>query len=246
MSTKIEWCDETWNPITGCSPISKGCQNCYAKLMANRLRGRFGYPQDDPFKPTYHSDRIGKPSKWKYRKIFVNSMGDLFHDDFMDKGIVSGEIIYRIYYEMSEHQDSIFLILTKRSQNALSFYNDWIKESDNIKNIWFGVTVESPEYLHRIDDLLEIPAAVRFVSIEPMLEPVVLNGDEGGQYYFSFENEQGTITPGIDWVIAGPETGPGARPCDPEWIENLYEQCKSAGVPFFDKRPNYLAREFPA
>lgn len=287
--TKIEWATDVWNPITGCSPISEGCKNCYAKRMANRLRGRFGYPKDDPFKVTFHLDRLDQPLKWrKPRRIFVCSMGDLFHED------VPFEFIINIFGTMLKAKQHTYLLLTKRPQRAKEFMEVFLNICSELaydkfpnseaaqivpieftktafaqnsimmqtmSHVWLGVTVEHPDYQWRIDELLQIPAAVRFVSVEPMLSRVKLDlfRCTHGQIFHEKPTQntcwcydQGEYLTrwdckieGINWVIAGPETGPGARECKPEWIEDLYEQCKAAGVPFFDKRKNYLAREFP-
>ena len=245
--TKIEWCDETWNPITGCTPISEGCQNCYAKRMANRLRGRFGYPEDEPFKITFHPDRLDQPYTWKKpRKIFVGSMGDLFHDD------VSQQILRTILVLTLNLPRHTFLILTKRPKRmAYEIPELWDyrnAEGTISKNLWLGITAENQKCAdERIPVLLQIPAAVRFVSVEPMLGPIELDHKYKKRWNDKVPGwEMSWMLQDVDWVIAGPETGPGARPCKPEWIENLYEQCQHAGVPFFDKRKTgWLAREFP-
>jgi len=232
--TKIEWCDETWNPITGCTPISEGCQNCYAKRMANRLRGRFGYPEDEPFKVTMHGDRLHIPGDWKKpKKIFVCSMGDIFHEDVKWNWQFS---ILQIAASLKHHR---FLFLTKRPQRALHFLGgdggfhlqrqnlgDW-----PFKNLWLGVTTETQDRYDERWSILgnNIPAAVKFVSIEPALEYVNID----------------IFAPWPDWVIWGPETGPGKRPYKDEWAEATYEQCREKNIPFFDKRKDYLAREFP-
>ena len=245
--TKIEWCDGTWNPITGCTPISAGCQNCYAQRMARRLAGRFGYPETpNHFDVTFHHERFEVPYKWsnKPRKVFVCSMGDLFHDDV--------EMIhhFNIFKTIAELWRHTFIILTKRPKRMLSV----VQRMPRCDNIWLGVTAENQQTAdERIPVLLKIPAAVRFVSVEPMLGPVDLLPwliSDGWTPSYNDPDNIGChpmVEPlnALHWIIAGPETGPGARECNPEWIADLYEQCKAAGVPFFDKRKNYLAREFP-
>ena len=239
MTTKIEWCDETWNPITGCSPISAGCDNCYARRMARRLAGRFGYPETpNHFDVTFHPDRLDQPLKWKKpRRIFVCSMGDLFYEGVEDHQINS------VFIRMVNTARHKYLILTKRPERMKDFISIGTGWRGMMENIWLGVTAENQQTAdERIPILLQIPAAVRFVSGEPMLEEIDLAPYLGG--YYLGEQSLGRRS-ALDWVICGPETGPGARECKPEWIEDLYEQCKAAGVPFFDKRKNYLAREFP-
>ena len=219
MSTKIEWAvnpdgskGETWNPVTGCTPISEGCQNCYAKRMSKRLAGRCGYPAYDPFQVTLHPDRLDEPLKWKKpRRVFVCSMGDFFHQD------VPFEFIAQVWQTMNNAQQHIFMVLTKHPERMAKFISrlGW----DIHDNVWLGVTAENQKRAdERIPILLQIPAVVRFVSVEPMLEPV--NLANCGK---------------IDWVICGGETGPGARPMHPDWVRNLRDQCQNAGVPFFFK-----------
>ena len=162
--SKIEWLDggASWNPITGCTPISEGCANCYAKTMAEtRLRGMFGYDKEDPFKITFHEDKVTQPLKWKRpRKIFVCSMGDLFHDDVKNWQIV------RVFCAIGLAQQHTFLILTKRPERMKHYM-----EKFNPKNVWIGVTAENQRTAdERIPILLDTPAAKRFVSVEPMLE----------------------------------------------------------------------------
>lgn len=241
MATKIEWCEETWNVVTGCTPVSEGCQNCYAKRMANRLRGRFGYPEDDPFKVTLHPNKLGLPLKWKKpRKIFVCSMGDLFHED------VPFEFIASVMMTTTICQHHTFIILTKRPTNVIKYYK-WV---NNLKrksiascwpfsNVWFGVTAENQETANeRIPTLLEIPAAVRFVSVEPMLS----NVDIIEACDVVLDNGDIPTVQGIDnflhWMICGAESGPGARPVQIEWARNLRDQCVNANVPFFLKQMN--------
>lgn len=237
--TKIEWCDEVWNPVTGCSHSgSPGCDNCYAKRMATRLRGRYGYPQKKPFAITVHPNRFDVPRRWRMpRHVFVNSMGDLFHED------VPRDVIADIFRIMLSHPEHIFLILTKRPARMRDFVRDSIpkvkdagvpRSKDLFINIWMGVTAENQEYADkRIPILLDTPAYVRFVSVEPMLGPVNLPQVHS-----------------LDWVICGAETGPRKRPMDIDWAVSLMHQCKTADVPFFFKKDSLgnqagMPREFP-
>jgi len=216
VGTKIEWADATWNPITGCTPISEGCQNCYAKRMANRLAGRFGYPADDPFRVTLHPDRLEEPMHWrKPRRIFVCSMSDLFHPDVPDR------FIQRVFNVMTHPFSSAayhhtFMLLTKRPERILTGHAERFAEWPHI---WLGVTIESAKHVDRASILRQIPASVRFISVEPMLS--------------ALPNMDMT---GIHWVICGGETGPGARPMRAHWARDLRDQCQLAGVPFFFKR----------
>lgn len=248
MPTKIEWAEETWNPITGCTPISPGCANCYAQRMAKRLAGRCGYPADEPFKVMVHPERLSEPLRWKKpRRVFVCSMGDLFHPDvpfeFIDK-------VFSIMFCVPKHS---FLVLTKRPDRMREYITTRPRDSmkperaliqDEIgfqnysvpwplPNVWLGVTCENQEQADkRIPVLLQIPAAVRFVSVEPMLGAVEM---------LPYLLTTGTFEPweeqrGLDWVICGGETGPGARPIHPGWIRSLRDQCQAAGVSFFFKQ----------
>jgi len=263
--TKIEWTEYSWNPVTGCTPISEGCQNCYAKRMANRLRGRCGYPADEPFKVTLHEDRLGEPLRWKKpRRVFVCSMGDLFHPD------VPFDYITQVFDVMCswrwpnkeaersgdesllEDPEHTFIALTKRPKRVLDWLwwlgEYWPGDSPvNInltaeghfgEHVWLGVTAENQQRAdERIPILLQIPAAVRFISVEPMLGPVDLAGHlelkgprrtgDGFTYFW--------VAPKLDWVIYGGETGPGARPMHPDWARSIRDQCQNAGVPSFYK-----------
>lgn len=238
--TKIEWAQETWNPITGCTPISEGCQNCYAKRMANRLRGRYGYPADDPFRVTFHPDRLDQPLKWKKpRMIFVVSMGDLFHGDV----IVHNGI--RVLGHAAEAPQHTYLFLTKRPATMKTVMAYFWGKRQMPRNWWLGVTAENQQRAdERIPILLRIPAAVRFVSYEPALGQVefthiqhenlveidALNGSHGVIRPHQGKNDC------LDWIIAGGESGPGARPAHPDWFRSVRDQCKAAGVPFFFKQ----------
>lgn len=269
-NSRIEWTDATWSPVTGCTPASEGCQNCYAKRMANRLRGRCGYPADDPFKVTMHEDRLGEPLRWKKpRKVFVCSMSDLFHED------VPNEFIDYVFAVMGRSQQHTFILLTKRPERMREYlqagrYQQILniayrlkyrpeglgKGIDNPKdmrwwpNVWLGVTAENQQRAdERIPILLQIPAAVRFVSIEPMLGPVDLTGIRfdrntimnvlegcGINRLSPCQSIPNAFCEKINWVICGGETGPGARPMHPEWMRSVRDQCRDAGVPFFFKQ----------
>lgn len=229
-TTKIEWADKVWNPITGCSHSgSPGCDHCYARRMAYRLKGRYGYPQDDPFRVTFHSDRLDEPLHWKKSsRIFVVSMGDLFHEEVKYSWI---ESIMETVIMQPQH---IFLFLTKRPQGMkemLEGWKLWAKE-----NLWLGVSVENqPTADERIPILWQIPAAKRFISCEPLLEEIRLRR---GIYQMGTPNgirEYGTSVEGIDLCIVGGETGPKARPMNPDWARSLRDQCQASGVPFFFK-----------
>ena len=253
MSTKIEWADETWNPITGCSPVSAGCNNCYARRMANRLRGRHGYPADNPFNVTLHPDRLEQPFRWlKPRKVFVCSMGDLFHED------VPFGFIAKVFGIMHSAKQHIFMVLTKRPERMKEFF-EWFTGSERCgtwpkeyPHVMIGVTAENQETAdQRIPILLSIPATVRFVSVEPMLGAVEIEEyfpeydyRATYEYYREFLKMQGIksdgkpilINPGLDWIICGGESGYRARSMSPDWARNLRDQCEAAGVPFCFKQ----------
>lgn len=245
--TKIEWATETWNPITGCTPVSEGCENCYAKRMATRLRGRFGYPKDDPFRVTFHRDRLEQTLTWtKPRMVFVCSMGDLFHEDIPFEDI---ETIWQFMPDprvfKTERGPHIWMLLTKRPRRALEFHK-WLSKRWPASgswgeiwhpNLWLGVTAENQKRAdERIPTLLQIPAAVRFVSIEPMLGPVDLRRGFAKQYSRLSTSQDFMDQEGIDWVILGGETDTGARPMHPDWARSVRDKCVEAGVPFFFKQ----------
>ena len=269
MPTKIEWATETWNPITGCTKISEGCQNCYAERMAKRLVGRFGYPTDKPFKPgVLHVDKIDKPLMWrKPRKVFVCSMGDLFHK------MVSPQALFEVFNTIAswvitcrkkdcDHEDAecwhdpghTYIILTKRPENIQPAFEKMfefashlsgemalniMRETDGwpLPNVWLGVTAENQRTAdERIPILLQIPAAVRFVSVEPILEKMDLSyWLNGAPEQYAPDRWQQTYPP-IDWVIAGPETGHDARPGLNDWFRGLRDQCLYHKTPFFLKK----------
>ncbi len=241
--TKIEWADASWSPVTGCDPDdggqSEACANCYARRMAKRLAGRFGYPEaPDEFKVTLHPDRLAYASAWKKpRRIFVVSMGDLFHED------VPFRFIERVFIEMGYADWHTYMLLTKRPHRMLGYF-EWLANLGHasrhpLPNVWLGVTAETePRWRERVGILRQIPAAVRYISGEPLLSEILVG--------------RGGLTD-IDWVIVGAETGPGARYMDPAWARSIRDQCQAARVPFFFKRmsggeetpADLMIREFP-
>jgi protein gp37 len=243
--TKIEWATDSWNPITGCTPVSEGCQNCYARRGAQRLRGRFGYPEDEPFRPgNWRGDYVA-PSKgypviedplhWREpRVVFVCSMGDLFHED-----VAFGDQ-YAVFDAMRVAKQHTFLILTKRPERMEEFVDTWSLAHDwPLPNVWLGITAENQRRAdERIPILLSIPATVHFVSCEPLLGPIDLaRWLPRNPPLFSDRNQGKLGIPyKLDWVIVGGETGPNARPMHPDWARLLRDQCKAAGVPFFFKQ----------
>ncbi len=208
--TGIEWTDATWNPVTGCTKVSPGCKNCYAERLAIRLRAMGSQRYENGFRVTLQPDQIELPLRWRRaRRIFVNSMSDLFHED------VPVAYIRKVFQVMAQADWHVFQILTKRSQRLakISSTLPWPT------NVWQGVSVESTRYLSRIGDLTQVPAAVRFISIEPLLGPI-----------------PDLPLQGIQWVIVGGESGPGRRPMSPEWVRMIRDQCVRARVPFFFKQ----------
>jgi protein gp37 len=210
QNSAIEWTEATWNPLTGCDKISPGCTHCYAERMSLRLK-LMGQPNyRNGFELTLHPHALEIPLNWKKpQRIFVNSMSDLFHKD------VPAEFIQKVFATMRQASWHRFQILTKRSDRLaeLSPSIDWPP------NVWMGVSVESAECTHRIDDLRSTGAAVRFLSVEPLLGPIP---------DLDLDN--------IHWVIVGGESGPGARPMEEAWVIEIRDQCRAAGVPFFFKQ----------
>lgn len=241
--SKIEWTDKTWNPISGCSKISTGCDNCYAERMAKRLKGRFGYSDIvDPFSVTFHQDKLAKPVGWKKpQRVFVCSMGDLFHEDVQFSW---ARAVFRIMLQANHHT---YMILTKRPDKMRRFYEDLkyhddFGSMDNLDHVWLGVSVEDQEQADkRIRSLLKTPAAVKFVSVEPMLKPIDLTRSAGMCACGNMSSGCPACHPrgyllGIDWIIIGAESGPGARKIDNAHILNLAVQCEGAKVPVFLKQ----------
>jgi protein gp37 len=292
--SKIEWCDTTWNPVTGCSPVSDGCKHCYAKrdwarLSANPKTVYFGREFSDV---KCHPEKLDLPLRWKKpRRIFVNSMGDLFHPD------VPFEFIAAVFAVMASTSRHTFLVLTKRPERMLAFFQ-WLDLLDEgewplnepppptgivcilydiaepivkfhkksipkchwrtwpLSNVQLGVTAENQKAAdERIPLLLQTPDAKRFVSIEPMLGPIDLGvtgalgcnceNDETCSGRCVFYRNAIDKTKRVDWVVAGGESGPKARPLHPDWVRSIRDQCKTAGVPFmFKQHGEWLATEF--
>jgi protein gp37 len=209
-TSKIEWTKSTWNPLTGCTKISPGCKNCYAERMAKRLQAMGVDKYRNGFTLSIHEDVVNEPLTWvKPQTIFVNSMSDLFHKD------VPIEFIQKIFDVMRRAHWHQFQILTKRPERLLGLdtHIDWPQ------NVWMGVSVESDSYLQRIDMLRNTHAAIKFLSLEPLLGPL-----------------QNINLKGIHWVIVGGESGPHSRPIQPEWVRDIRDQCTQAHVPFFFKQ----------
>jgi protein gp37 len=210
QGSAIEWTESTWNPVTGCTKVSAGCKHCYAERMAKRLKA-MGTPQyAEGFKLARHEEAVELPLKWrKGRTIFVNSMSDLFHKD------VPLTFIQRIFDVMNQCPQHQFQLLTKRPEIAAHYAG----ELNWTKNIWMGTSVENALVVGRIRSLQTIPAAVRFLSLEPLLGPLPR-----------------LPLAGIHWVIVGGESGPGARPMEAAWVRQIHVQCQASGVPFFFKQ----------
>lgn len=261
MSTKINWCDETWNPVSGCTPAGVGCAHCYAKRVAERFPAVHGVEFSSksltstatrpvPFSRVIcHPERLGIPERWrKPRAIMCPSMGDLFHEDVPDGFL---DDVWRVWRDCPQHT---FIVLTKRPGRM----NDFLREPPQLPNVVLGVSCSTQaEADHAIPILLNTPANRRIVSLEPLVGPVDLRsavpckdccGD--GEVYFDsikrcacercggHEDAAGCgIEPGaLDGVIVGGESGPGARPMNPDWVRSLRDQCAAAGVPFFFKQ----------
>jgi protein gp37 len=209
-NSHIEWTDATWNPVTGCTKISPGCKHCYAERLAKRLKAMGQANYRNGFKVTLQPQMLELPLHWKTpKRIFVNSMSDLFHEE------VPTSYIKKAFDVMGRAHWHQFQVLTKRSARVLELS----KELKWAPQIWMGVSVENDKYTSRIDDLRQTEAQVKFLSLEPLLGPLPkLN------------------LRGIDWAIVGGESGPGARPVDPQWVTGLRDQCLKAGVPFFFKQ----------
>lgn len=214
-TSDIEWTDATWNPVRGCTKISPGCARCYAETFAERWRGIPGHPYEFGFDLRLVPEKLEEPLRWKRpRKIFVNSMSDLFHEDVPD------EYIMAVADVMRRADWHVYQVLTKRADRLRRLLETKLRAHAALPHIWWGVSVENRKHgLPRITELQESPAAVRFLSVEPLLEDL------------------GTLDlSGIHWVIVGGESGPRARPMRKEWVTSVRDQCIAASVPFFFKQ----------
>lgn len=246
--SSIEWTDTTWNPVTGCTKVSPGCDHCYAEKFAERWRGTPGHHFEDGFDVVLRPERLALPLRWrKPRPIFVNSMSDLFHNQVPD------EFIARVFAVMAIASRHTFQVLTKRHGRMRSLLSspsfghlvaeqgrahhigcqqDWLAAGAMLSgrplpNVWLGVSAEDQKRAKlRIPALLDTPAALRFVSAEPLLGPIDLDRAD----------LDARVDGGIDWVIAGGESGPKARPMHPDWVRSLRDQCAVSGIPFFFKQ----------
>lgn len=208
--SRIEWTESSWNPVTGCKAVSDGCKHCYAERMARRLQAMGVDKYRNGFDLTLHEDVIDQPLTWKKPQvIFVNSMSDLFHED------IPFEFLQRVFRTMKQAHWHVFQCLTKRSRNLLKL----APKLDWPSNVWMGVTVESSHYQYRIRHLRQVPSAIRWLSMEPLLGPV----------------PEIDLTD-IDWVVVGGESGPGARPMKEEWVMDIKRQCDKYGSHFFFKQ----------
>jgi protein gp37 len=225
-ATAIEWTDTTWNPVTGCTKISAGYDHCYAERLSERFRGTLGHPFERGFDLTLRAGRVEQPLSWrKPRMVFVNSMSDLFHKQ------APRAFISKVFDTMEKADWHTFQILTKRSSIMRNFLRARYGSDHGPAHIWCGVSVEDGKRRSRIRHLQEAPAGVRFISFEPLIAPVgPLDLD------------------GIDWVIVGGESGPGAREMRVEWVRDIRDQCTKSGIAFFFKqwggiRPNSGGRD---
>ncbi len=215
INSTIEWTDATWNPVRGCTKISPGCKHCYAETFAERFRGVPGHAYEQGFDLRLVPEKLAEPLKWtKPKTIFVNSMSDLFQEGVPDEYV---EQVARVMQLADWHT---YQVLTKRADRLRDLLATKLSFAASLDHIWWGTSVEDRKYgVPRVTALRDAPARLRFLSIEPLLEDV-------GQLDLS----------GMDWVIVGGESGPGARPMQKEWVTSIRDQCESAGVPFFFKQ----------
>jgi protein gp37 len=206
----IEWTEASWNPATGCDKVSPGCAHCYAETFAERFRGVPGHPYEQGFDLKLWPARLDLPLRWRRpRMIFVNSMSDLFHESIPD------DFIFAVFDVMGQAAQHTFQVLTKRQDRLVDLSPELMWH----RNIWMGVTIENRRFIHRADRLRDVGAAIKFISAEPLLGPL-----------------EGIDLTGIDWLIAGGESGPRHRPVREEWIVDLRDRCHAEGVAFFFKQ----------
>ncbi len=209
----IEWTDASWNPVTGCTKVSRGCDHCYAETFAERWRGIAGHPYEQGFDLKLWPERLTLPMRWRRpRRIFVTSMSDLFH------ARVPFEFVERVWDVMEKTPQHTYQILTKRPDRMARF----AQRLPLLRNVWLGTSIEDQERIERADHLMSIDGYTHFISAEPLLGPL------------QFSLARFAIN--IDWLIAGGESGPGARPCELDWLRDLREQCREAHVAFFVKQ----------
>lgn len=209
-NSHIEWTEATWNPVTGCTKVSAGCKHCYAEKLARRLHAMGNHRYERGFSVTLHWDLLERPMSWRRpRVIFVNSMSDLFHPE------VPLDFIRRVFSTISACPQHTFQVLTKRSERL----RELAPKLEWPPNLWMGVSVEDERVLHRVKDLKTVPAAIRFLSCEPLIGPL-----------------PDLRLKGIDWVIVGGESGGGARPMRRAWVLDIRKKCRAAGVAFFFKQ----------
>jgi protein gp37 len=213
-SSAIEWTDATWNPVTGCTKVSPGCDNCYAQRFAERWRGVPGNYFSSGFDLTLRPNMLGRPDQWRgSKRIFVNSMSDLFHRDVPD------DYIDQVFDVMERVDRHVYQVLTKRPERLMRYTRDRYGDRLAPEHIWLGVSVESNAYAWRVDMLRRARATTRFLSMEPLIDAV-----------------DAVSIDSIDWVIVGGESGPGRRFMDPAWVRDVRDRCKAAGVAFFFKQ----------
>ncbi len=228
--SKIEWLKggATWNITSGCNIVSEGCENCWARRMAQRLKGRFGYPADNAFRVVGHQDKLFEPVTWKKpRYVFVSSMGDLFHEEIPDW------YLYHVFEVIREASQHTFLILTKRPLRMATLehmlgnqFGAWTWP----KNVWAGVSIEKQyTWEDRINWLLRVPTTMRWVSLEPLLGPIQMEYDVKMDPDALFKNYP------LNWVVCGAETGPDKRQMDLDWVRSIRDQCIEGDIPFFFK-----------
>jgi protein gp37 len=213
--TRIRWANNTWNPMSGCTEVSPGCAHCYAKTMAERLRGTSAFPVG--FDPVFKPHLVGLPRKWRNpRRVFVNSMSDLFHEAFSDAQL---DGVFAVMAEVDRH---VYQVLTKRPERMRDYVHGWLARSGLEAlpaHIWLGVSIENDRWTGRADTLREIPVAIRFISAEPLLGPL-----------------PSLDLTGIGWLIVGGESGPGFRPMDHAWARDLRDRALAAGIAYFFKQ----------